>query len=720
MASPVNDYLVRPSSISPPPPVYLRSSPPPQSTNADSSPDSIISPSADRLSSTPIPRKLVPPAALAISPEPHIQPSPQSPVRIDASVFDPQASSAMIEGSDDSALAHSFNLDLSLSNMKISEPDDAGASASASTPHVGSIPPEYSQHAADRHTSASTGSWSLVGGNERDDGSKRPSTERPDSASRAYHNSNSSDASLSSSQQMDYQPLQYHHRPFRDSPTGRRSGSSSAENLPHGNQLLAPAKGIYGAGVSRPLSVYSSTSDLRARSPNGSFINLHGRRASGHSPDSRPKSTYVELLSTPYPQQVPSPAAKNNDHLRTLLGNNVSLLSHKQTFEMYLANVKKTNDPAVQYEFAVFMISAIQEMYSNEDDEVTSVSLNKEKEKAVAPDITRSRLLLEAKAILQRLSDRSYPFAQYYLADGLSSGLFSKGKVDYEHALPLFVQASKYGHAEASYRAGLCNEFGWGCRVDAAKAANFYRAAATKNHPGAMLRLGRACLTKDLGLGNRYREGFKWMKLAVEAADFQYNAAPYELGLLHETGFGDDIFKDEAYAAQLFTKSADLGHAEANFRMGEAYEHGYLKCPHDPALSIHFYTAAAQLEHPQAQMALCAWYLLGADPILERDEMEAYEWARKAAEQGLAKAQYTVGFFTESGIGCRRDPLEANVWYVKAADQGEERAKHRLAAIQAASDGANPVSAAAKSRKKNNDRRPSQGKKEKSKFLGIF
>jgi len=50
------------------------------------------------------------------------------------------------------------------------------------------------------------------------------------------------------------------------------------------------------------------------------------------------------------------------------------------------------------------------------------------------------------------------------------------------------------------------------------------------------------------------------------------------------------------------------------------------------------------------------------------------------------------------GIGCRRDPLEANLWYVKAAEQGDERAKQRIAAIRAASEGANPK--AAGSRKK--------------------
>lgn len=581
-------------------------------------------------------RKSIPVSAISINSEAQIQRSPQSPVQIDGSIFDPQAFSAAIEGSEDVSFDRSQDLDMGFSNMKISEQADAAASTSRAglPPRVDSIPLKSSQNMADRHTSASTGSWSLEGGNEKGDGSKRTSTDRQEPTSRAYNNSNSSEASLSSSQQMDnFQPLQYHHRPLRDSPTGRHSGSSSAEYLPQQNQLLSPRQSAFGvgSGIPRPLSVYSSTSDLRARSPNPS-PNIHGRQASGHSPDTRPKSTYVELLNTPYPQQVPSPAAKNNDHLRMLLGNNVSLLSHKQTFEMYLGNVKKTNDPAVQYEFAVFMISAIQDLYANEDDDTTSILLDKEKE--VAPDITRSRLLLEAKAILQRLSDRSYPFAQYYLGDGFSSGLFSKGKVDYERALPLFVAASKHGHAEASYRAGLCNEFGWGCRNDGPKAANFYRTAATKNHPGAMLRLGRACLSGELGLGKREREGLKWLKRAADAADMQYNAAPYELGLLHETGYGQDIFKDESYAAQLYTRSADLGHAEANFRMGEAYEHGQLSCPHDPALSIHFYTAAAQLNHPQAQMALCAWYLLGAEPILERDETEAYEWARRAAEQG--------------------------------------------------------------------------------------
>jgi TPR repeat protein len=300
---------------------------------------------------------------------------------------------------------------------------------------------------------------------------------------------------------------------------------------------------------------------------------------------------------------------------------------------MYRANVKKTNDPTIQYEFAVFMVNTAQE----------AINAQKENGPSAVPSETgdgspvggpQAELLREARHILQRLADRSYPFAQYYLADGYSSGLFSKGLEDYDRAFPLFVAASKHGHAEAGYRAALCYEFGWGTRKDPQKAVQFFRQSASKNHPGAMARLGKACLVGDLGLGSRYREGLKWLKRAAESADYQYNSAPYELGLLHETGYGDDIFQDQSYAAQLFTQSADLGHTEASYRLGDAYEHGKLGCPRDPALSVHFYTGAAQRDHPLAQMALCAWYMVGAEPILEKDEYEAYEWARKAAESG--------------------------------------------------------------------------------------
>lgn len=413
-----------------------------------------------------------------------------------------------------------------------------------------------------------------------------------------------------------------------------------SENSHSSKHLSLPRPKTSSASLPRPSSAYSSSSEhgipVPPRSPQWS-PNQYDRAlstASRRTPENRPRSSYVDLLNVPYPQPPPAATNLDNAHLRDAVGNNASLLSTKQTLDMYRANVKKTNDPTIQYEFAIFMVNTAQESINSQREN------GKQKE---GPDgrrdgspTTRSQaeLLREARNILQRLADRSYPFAQYYLADGYSSGLFNKGVEDYDRAFPLFVAASKHGHAEAGYRAALCYEFGWGTRKDPLKAVQFFRQSASKNHPGAMTRLGKACMVGDLGLGSRHREGLKWLKRGAESADYQYNSAPYELGLLHETGFGDDVFQDQSYAAQLFTQSADLGHTEANFKLGDAYEHGKLGCPRDPALSVHFYTGAAQRDHPLAQMALCAWYMVGAEPVLVKNEIEAYEWARRAAESG--------------------------------------------------------------------------------------
>ncbi|KAB8238544.1 putative chitin synthase activator (Chs3) [Aspergillus alliaceus] len=689
MASPVaGEY---PQLVSPPP-VYLRSSPPPPPPHRE-----LASPTTSKR-----------PLSMAIS----RKPLPATPG--DRESFTP---SVRIDGDEEPHATFESDYDIppiptnAFTHMSIEDRPPTHARSSS-----GPFPPRRDSYATSRvaessvhHTPASSGSWSVVEAQVKDEPNNLAKTSGSsldqDTPSAGQ---NSSRGSLDSVVQEPeaYEPLHYHHRPYQSSQpaSGATPATGSAENFISTTGHLAVGK------PRRPHSTYSFGSDLDGRnsSPHASPY-LHARSSSSASPDVRPLS-FVDLLNTPYPQPGPAPVQLGNAHLRSSVGNNASLLSHKQTFDMYLGNVKKTDNPAVQYEFAVFMVNAMLDMPAEELGEgVAAVYGRKE------PEITRSSLLKEAKSILQRLADRSYPFAQYYLGDGYASGLFSKGKEDYDRAFPLFVAASKHGHVEACYRTALCYEFGWGTRVEAAKAQQFYRQAASKNHPGAMLRMAKACLAGDMGLGKRYREGIKWMKRATESADSQYNSAPYELGLMHVEGYGDDVFPDPAYAAQLFTKSADLGHIEASYRLGDAYEHGKLNCPRDPALSIHFYTGAAQSGHPLAMMALCAWYLVGAEPVLEKDESEAYEWAKRAAETGLAKAQYAVGYFTEMGIGCRRDILAANYWYVQAADQGDVRATQRIAAIRAASDGVDPTQAAINGRGE-------KTKKEggKTKRFGIF
>ena len=57
---------------------------------------------------------------------------------------------------------------------------------------------------------------------------------------------------------------------------------------------------------------------------------------------------------------------------------------------------------------------------------------------------------------------------------------------------------------------------------------------------------------------------------------------------------------------------------------------------------------------------------------------EAVRWYRKAADQGIAQAQYILGTMFYHGRGVAQSDEEAARWYHKAADQGHVQAQHEL------------------------------------------
>ncbi|KAG0169502.1 hypothetical protein DFQ28_002291 [Apophysomyces sp. BC1034] len=347
------------------------------------------------------------------------------------------------------------------------------------------------------------------------------------------------------------------------------------------------------------------------------------------------------------------------DHSHLKPGAKASLLSYTQTINMYRENAKKTNSPDIQCDFAIFMVEAAKPI---KDD-----------------DTTRWEYLAEAEKLLKQLAARGHAESQYYLGNLYASGLLSrKDKNEFDKAFPLFVQASKHHHADAAYRAAKCYEDGLGSRKDSAKAIQFYRKAATLNHPGSMYRLGMAEVNGELGISKNPRDGVKWLKRAAEAATVEYPHAIHELAILHERGIDNVVFVDLDYAVTLYAQAAELGYAPSAFRLGECYEYGKLNCQQDPALSIHYYTIAAQQGHREACFALTAWYLVGSPNVLPQSDEEAYLWARRAAEKELPKAEYAVGYFSEVGIGTSKNNEEAMTWYRKAAEHGDKRAIQRL------------------------------------------
>jgi TPR repeat protein len=384
-------------------------------------------------------------------------------------------------------------------------------------------------------------------------------------------------------------------------------------------------------------------------------------------PDPGQSSVATGSLRAPSPPPGP---ILDHSHLRP--GTQAALQTHERTLEQYRANAKKTQDPELQFEFAVFMIDASKSFPIP----ALTPSNVMEVEKAVEK---REDLVREATSLLKRLADRGHPASQYFLADCCANGIgTTKSKQDFDRAYPLFVLATKHGHPDAAYRAGTCCENGWGCRRESAKSLQFYRKAGAAQHPGAMYRLGIAELNGELGLSKRPKEGVKWLKRSAEHATAEFPHALHELALLHEKGLDNVLFVDFEYSIELLAQAAELGYAPSAYKLGECYEYGKMGCPQDPALSIHYYVRlsfssyssfkthlilvpkniAAQQSHRDACFALTAWYLVGSPGVLPQSDTEAFLWAQKAAEAGLAKAMYAVGYFLEVGIGTTANMTE--------------------------------------------------------------
>ncbi|KAI0011371.1 hypothetical protein F4779DRAFT_225327 [Xylariaceae sp. FL0662B] len=295
---------------------------------------------------------------------------------------------------------------------------------------------------------------------------------------------------------------------------------------------------------------------------------------------------------------------------------------------------------------------------------------------------SRERYVVDAHKILKKLVHAQNSEAMFFLADCQGRGVLGY-EPDPKEAFTLYQSAAKLGHAAAAYRTAVCceigNDDGGGTRKDPLKAIQWYKRAATLGDTPAMYKVGMILLKGLLGQPKNPREAVGWLKRAAERADAENPHALHELGLLYESAQPNDaILRDEAYALQLFEQAAQLGYKFSQFRMGCAYEYGLMGCPVDPRLSIMWYSRAATQEEHQSELALSGWYLTGSEGVIQQSDTEAYLWARKAAQAGLAKAEYAMGYFTEVGIGVPANLEDAKRWYWRAASQDFPKARERL------------------------------------------
>jgi localization factor PodJL len=97
---------------------------------------------------------------------------------------------------------------------------------------------------------------------------------------------------------------------------------------------------------------------------------------------------------------------------------------------------------------------------------------------------------------------------------------------------------------------------------------------------------------------------------------------------------------------------------------------------------------AAANGDPQAAFIIAGRYYEGTG--VAQDYATAANWYQKAADQGLAPAQYRLGTLFERGKGVPRDLTIALGWYERAAEAGNIKSMHNAAVLYAGNDAGRP------------------------------
>ena len=121
---------------------------------------------------------------------------------------------------------------------------------------------------------------------------------------------------------------------------------------------------------------------------------------------------------------------------------------------------------------------------------------------------------------------------------------------------------------------------------------------------------------------------------------------------------------------------AEQGDAESQFIIGEYYYEKAEESESDEDYDTAFvwFSKAAEQGFAEAQFRLGNCYALGYG--VGYNEEESYKWFRKAADQGLASGQCAVALHSRHSL---KDQVEAAKWFLLAAEQGHEFCMNEIA-----------------------------------------
>ena len=182
-----------------------------------------------------------------------------------------------------------------------------------------------------------------------------------------------------------------------------------------------------------------------------------------------------------------------------------------------------------------------------------------------------------------------------------------------------------------------------------------------------------------------YEEAIKWFKLSADQG-CAYGQYWMQRCLREGLGIEPNRFQENDYAKkafQWFSKEADQENPKVQLYLGYCYE-GPM---HNPKAAFECYMKAAQHGLADAEYCLAICYAQGFGT--EQNGNEYVAWTRKAAEHGNSPSQFNWGSILLSGYENDGTPNyeEAVIWLKKSAEQGHVGAQLALAKLYESGNG---------------------------------
>jgi len=230
------------------------------------------------------------------------------------------------------------------------------------------------------------------------------------------------------------------------------------------------------------------------------------------------------------------------------------------------------------------------------------------------------------------------------------------------------------GDADAQCKLGAIYARGKGVEKSFDEAFKSYQKPAQQGNPIAQFRLGQLYESGN-GVERSHDEAEKLFKQALsgllKAADEGSSEAKICLGTMYLDRLG--VESDRKEALKWYLSAGEIDDPEILRNVG--YLHSREEKPESLKKAFEYYKKAAEQGDALAQIYVAEMYLEGEG--VKKSNRQSFLWLNKAAKLGNPIAQYKVGFSYEY-IGMLG---KAKFYYQKSIEQGNRESKFQLACL---------------------------------------